>query len=299
MKTHTMMKSLLGVAVVLAACGGTFPPPQELVNARAEVVRAKSGPAAQLDPADLHEADVALAKAEAAYADDPKSPVTADLAAIAALKAMAAEVTARSMEANATANQAQTNLQAVEADKLRAADSALKATQGSLTQTQEQLDRQRQETATERAQRLRVEAQLKDARDTLSRIASVKDDDRGMVVTFQGEMLFVTAKSQLLAPAMVKLDQVAETLRGQERKIDVVGYTDNQGGVGQANQELSERRAAAVRDYLVSKGIPSDLIRSEGRGATGFVADNSSIEGRAANRRVEIIIEPKAPAAQR
>jgi outer membrane protein OmpA-like peptidoglycan-associated protein len=121
----------------------------------------------------------------------------------------------------------------------------------------------------------------------------VKDDDRGMVVTFQGETLFKTGKSDLLPAAMVKLDQVADTLRGQERKILVVGHTDNQGGNGAYNQTLSEKRANAVRDYLVAKGIPSDLIRAEGRGPTQPVADNTSVEGRAANRRVEIIVQPK------
>jgi outer membrane protein OmpA-like peptidoglycan-associated protein len=93
---------------------------------------------------------------------------------------------------------------------------------------------------------------------------------------------------------MVKLDQIAETLRGAERKIQVLGHTDNQGGASQLNQTLSEKRASAVRDYLVSKGIPSDLIRAEGRGPNQPIADNSSVDGRAQNRRVEIVVEPKA-----
>jgi outer membrane protein OmpA-like peptidoglycan-associated protein len=48
-----------------------------------------------------------------------------------------------------------------------------------------------------------------------------------------------------------------------------------------------------VRDYLVTKGIPSDLITAEGKGAGDFIADNTSVEGRAQNRRVEIVVHPK------
>jgi outer membrane protein OmpA-like peptidoglycan-associated protein len=197
------------------------------------------------------------------------------------------------MLANNQAAQSQRDLQATQAAQLQATRGSLQQTQGRLNKTQDDLAREQQETATERARRIDAEAQLKAARDTLTKIAAVKDDDRGMVVTFQGEALFKTAKADLLPAAMVKLDQVAETLKGQERKILIVGHTDNQGGPGQYNQTLSEKRAAAVRDYLVSKGIPADLIRSEGRGPSQPVAENTSIEGRAANRRVEIIVEPK------
>jgi len=307
MKSNRMMLSARGAVallpVILLACGGTYPPPQDLVNARAENVRAKGGPAAQLDPTDLHEADLALSKAEGAFADDPTAQTTVDLSAVATLKAMVAETTAVTMQANASQAASQAELKTVEANKLNAANAAvqsangsLQASQNTLAQTQGALDQQRTETAAEHAQRMKAEAALKDARDTLSRIANVKEDNRGLVMTFQGESLFVTAKWDLLPSAMVKLDQVAQALRGQERKIDVVGYADNQGGATPYNQDLSEKRAAAVRDYLVAKGIPTDLIRSEGRGATQFVADNSTIEGRAANRRVEIVVEPKVGA---
>ena len=281
------------VAGALAACAGTHLAPAELVNARAELVRAKQGPAAQLDPTDLHDAELALNRAEAAFANEPDSPNTVDLAAIAQLKAQSAVAAAGAMLAANQNIKAQKDLMAAQADQLKSAKGDLAQSQGSLNKTREQLEREKQETASERDKRMAAEEQLKSARDTLARIAQVKDDDRGMVITFQGEALFRTAKWELLPAAMVKLDQVAETLKGKERKILVVGYTDNQGGAGSYNQDLSEKRAAAVKDYLLSKGMPADLIRSEGRGATQFVAENTSVEGRAANRRVEIIVEPK------
>lgn len=294
-----MRRWALLLAGLAAACGGVQKPPIELVNARNEMTRTQQGTAAKVDPADVHEAALALGRAEDSFKSDPDSQVTIDLAVIAQLKAQTAQAIAATMVANQQAAQAQRDLQATQADQLRAArgeiqaqQGQLKDAQGNLTRTREQLDAQRQETEAEHARRMQVEQELKNAKDTLARIAAVKEDDRGMVVTFQGEALFQVAHSDLLPAAMVKLDQVAESLRGQERKIDVVGHTDSSGPAAY-NQQLSEKRAAAVKDYLVAKGIPADLIRSEGKGATQPVAENNTIEGRAANRRVEIIVEPK------
>ena len=57
--------------------------------------------------------------------------------------------------------------------------------------------------------------------------------------------------------------------------------------------DLSQKRAQSVRDYLVTKGIPNDLITAQGKGPDMPVAENTSIEGRAQNRRVEIVVQPK------
>ena len=71
----------------------------------------------------------------------------------------------------------------------------------------------------------------------------------------------------------------------------VEGHTDSQ-GTAASNQELSEKRAQAVRDYLVSRGIAADRIKSQGFGPTRPIGENSSAEGRANNRRVEIVVQP-------
>jgi outer membrane protein OmpA-like peptidoglycan-associated protein len=71
----------------------------------------------------------------------------------------------------------------------------------------------------------------------------------------------------------------------------VEGHTDSQGGSA-FNQDLSQHRAEAVRDYLVSRGIAADRITAQGFGPTRAVADNGSSEGRANNRRVEIVVQP-------
>ncbi|HEY8330368.1 MAG TPA: OmpA family protein, partial [Pseudomonas sp.] len=72
--------------------------------------------------------------------------------------------------------------------------------------------------------------------------------------------------------------------------IKVNGHTDST-GTDAYNQGLSERRAASVVDYLVSQGVAQDKLSSEGFGESKPVADNSSKEGRAENRRVEIMVD--------
>ena len=77
----------------------------------------------------------------------------------------------------------------------------------------------------------------------------------------------------------------------KERNLTVEGHTDSR-GTSSSNQELSQQRADAVRTYIISRGYPSDLIHAHGIGQDRPVADNLSAEGRANNRRVEIIIDP-------
>jgi outer membrane protein OmpA-like peptidoglycan-associated protein len=91
---------------------------------------------------------------------------------------------------------------------------------------------------------------------------------------------------------MAKLDQIAEALKGKEQPIVVYGHTDTV-GTHENNMLLSQRRADSVRAYLLTKGIPQDLLTAQGMGPDAPVADNGSIEGRAQNRRVEIIVKPR------
>jgi outer membrane protein OmpA-like peptidoglycan-associated protein len=114
-----------------------------------------------------------------------------------------------------------------------------------------------------------------------------------MVITLSGSVLFASAKSALLPAAQVKLNEVANALIKEDplSKIVIEGHTDSQ-GTAAYNQDLSQQRAQAVRDYLVTRGIASDRITSQGFGLTRSIADNGSAEGRANNRRVEIVVQP-------
>lgn len=273
-------------------CGGERIPPKALVDARNEFTRAKTGITIQLDPTDVHEADLALQHAESAWNEAPDDPLTIDLAIIAQRKAQIAEAEAAALKGQQDTDEAKRQLSALMSSQLQAARGQLDQTKQALSRTQEQLQAE-QKAAAEQQQKLTdLEAKLKDARDTIAKIAAVKDDDRGMVITLQGEVLFQTNKWDLKAGAMAKLDQIAEALRGKEQPMVVYGYTDNV-GARDYNMDLSQRRASAVRDYLVSRGIPQDLITAQGKGPDSPLSDNNSIEGRAANRRVEIVVQPK------
>jgi outer membrane protein OmpA-like peptidoglycan-associated protein len=284
---------LIGPIVASAvACGGQRIPPKELTDARDDYVHAKDGIAMQLDPSAVHEADLALQAAEQAWANSPDDPSTVNLAILADRKALIAQAEAATIKSQQEAQQAVAALEAMKSSQLQSARGQLTQTRQALGVTQMQLQRQAAEAAAQQQKLQELEAKLKDARDTISKIATVKDDDRGMVITLQGEVLFKTGKWDLKPAAMAKLDQIAEALKGKEQPITVFGYTDTV-GTRDNNMSLSQMRAQSVRDYLVSKGLPPDLVTAQGKGPDGPVSDNGSVEGRAQNRRVEIVVQPK------
>lgn len=99
---------------------------------------------------------------------------------------------------------------------------------------------------------------------------------------------FASGSAKLLRSADKKLDEVvAAAKQYPDVKLEVSGYTDSSGNKA-ANQRLSESRAAAVKQYLVKKGVATDRIVAAGYADARPVADNKTKEGRAANRRVEV-----------
>lgn len=122
--------------------------------------------------------------------------------------------------------------------------------------------------------------------------AEVKRYDDYILVTMPANVTFDTGQSVIRSEFYGTLNQVAESLnRYPQSYIDVVGHTDSRGGF-EYNQQLSERRAVAVRNYLSSQGVNSARLAAYGQGETKPVADNTTPEGRQANRRVELKIVP-------
>jgi OOP family OmpA-OmpF porin len=110
-------------------------------------------------------------------------------------------------------------------------------------------------------------------------------------ITLSGDTSFALGSDALSPAARAELDKLAtriNTLANVER-IEVAGHTDSLGAAAM-NQVLSERRASAVKSYLVEKGVSAEKITTKGYGVTQPVADNATAQGRAMNRRVEIII---------
>ena len=107
-------------------------------------------------------------------------------------------------------------------------------------------------------------------------------------VTLAADALFDFDKAVLRPEGKTKLDDVTDKLKGMKLEVIIaVGHTDNI-GTAAYNQALSERRANAVKDYLVSKGIEKNRVYTEGKGLKNPIASNSTAEGRAKNRRTEI-----------
>jgi outer membrane protein OmpA-like peptidoglycan-associated protein len=275
--------SLIVVLASFVACA-TAMPPEDLVTARATYIRASNGLARTLDPADLHAADEALKAAEQSFANNGDTQGTRDLAYVADRRAQIAE--ARGGAIQAGDQQAQT------LGKMHAAETAqLATTSGQLANANAALAVQGQALVSEQQRREDADKRAAKAAADLAAFASVKQEPRGMVITLSGEVLFASGKSDLMSGAQAKLSEVADALTKEDKdsKVVVEGHTDSQGGASY-NQDLSQRRAQAVRDYLVTRGMASDRVTAAGFGPTRPIADNTSPEGRANNRRVEIVV---------
>jgi len=101
---------------------------------------------------------------------------------------------------------------------------------------------------------------------------------------------FATGTANLSPSARESLARFAGIVASYpDLKFKIEGHTDSTGS-DQTNQELSTKRAIAVRDYLIGQKVPASSIDAEGLASSRPVADNSTTEGRARNRRVEIVI---------
>jgi outer membrane protein OmpA-like peptidoglycan-associated protein len=284
----------LFTVTTLAACA-TAGVPQDLVTARSAYDRASHGPTAQLDPADLHSAKETLDAAEKSFADNGDTQDTRDAAYTADRRVQIAESRARAIQAEQDKSKVVADMNASQTATLRTTSAALGRANQQVAAQGQQLLSADQQIQDERARREAADKRAAQAAADLARIASVKQEPRGMVITLSGSVLFASAKSDLLANAQIKLNDVAKALGEQDpdAKILVEGYTDSQGSAS-FNQDLSQRRAEAVRAYLVSHGIAGDRVTAQGLGLTAPIADNSSAEGRANNRRVEIVVQPSS-----
>lgn len=120
--------------------------------------------------------------------------------------------------------------------------------------------------------------------------ARVERVGEGIMITFDSGILFDVAKSDLRPAAKENLTQLSTILKKYEdTNIIVAGYTDSDGSEAY-NQTLSEQRAQSVGSYLAMNNVTSARITEVGYGETKPVADNSTAEGKQANRRVEVAI---------
>ena len=247
-------------------CSATMPP-QELVDARLSYQQASTGQAGQLVPAELHKAKTALDRAEESFLEDPDSYITRDLSYVADRKSKLAEALAVTFAENLANEKAKKDYEVTQAEIMK--------------NTTEQLSIEQQG---------RLDAE-KIAADALAKLAAVKEEERGLVITLSGSVLFASNESTLLPAAQDRLNKVADALLVTKKKqLTIEGFTDSQGSA-EYNLALSQRRADTVRSYLISRGYSGAPINTRGIGEERPVSDNNSAEGRANNRRVEIVVE--------
>lgn len=307
----TLFGSLLrALPIVLVTGCGSAVAPTELHTARDAFKKAEGSSAPQLAPVQLDEARQALTKAETAFKDGEDDQDIKDLSYVAQRRAELAISAANLEQAKRDAAQAKNDKESTQTALLNATEAKLSKTKEALQAEKRNVeeDQRRLDEAAKKGKEevARVQKQLDDekkaredaekkaaaAMASLAEIAKVKEESRGVVITLSGSVLFATGKSELLPIAQDKLGEVAKALKDQGfKRIVVEGHTDSRGSATQ-NMELSRARAETVRGYLVSRGIPSDKIEAQGIGSSRPIADNNTPDGRANNRRVEIVVTP-------
>jgi outer membrane protein OmpA-like peptidoglycan-associated protein len=173
-------------------------------------------------------------------------------------------------------NEARAAAAATEADRLMRENEAQRAA------NQASLDR----AAAAEAEKAELRAQLL---EQFNAVLQTRETARGLIVNMS-DVLFDTGKYSLRPAAREKLAKVAGIVSGHPGlRLAVEGHTDNVGS-DEYNQNLSEQRGSAVRDYLVQAGLPADSTTTMGFGETQPTASNDTASGRQQNRRVELVI---------
>jgi outer membrane protein OmpA-like peptidoglycan-associated protein len=199
--------------------------------------------------------------------------------------ALAAQARERAEAAASAARTAAEGRQAAEAETATARQDADSARQEATTA------RETAAAAQAEAERIRkrAEAEVSRLEEALGQIAQTRRTALGLVLNLGSDHLkFEFNKAELRVEDRELLSRIAGILMtSQDYTISVNGHTDDVGSA-EYNQKLSERRAQAVRDYLVKAGLPADILSVEGHGKTLPLVPGSSEAARAKNRRVEL-----------
>ncbi|MCU1301351.1 MAG: OmpA family protein [Candidatus Sulfotelmatobacter sp.] len=238
------------------------------------------------------QAQAARAEAEQAKAEALKMKQEAEAAAqeAARQKAAAEKATAEAV--------AQQQLLAAETDKARQA-----AAQSDTLRQQAETAKQQAEKATQQAEKEKQQAEYDKQElrarllQQLNSILATRDSARGLVANMS-DVLFRSGSFELLPGARERLAKVSGiVLAYPTLHVAIEGHTDSVGSEDY-NQQLSEHRAQAVRDYFVQQGIDSTAVEARGYGKTEPIASNDTPEGRQQNRRVELILSGDAIGAE-
>lgn len=293
MRNNPILPTILIIGASLSAC--TTIPEQHAVLEDARTIYS----AAQSDPdvtkhaaVELQQAGNALKRAESAWNGQEDSELVDHLAYLARQRALIAQDTGelRSAEievANAGARRDAVRLEVRTAE----ADAAHKQ----VGIAQDAVTRQAKLAAVAAVAAAHSSAELEASALRMSEMKkeladlNARKTERGHVITL-GDVLFDFDKDELKSGSERNLQKIADFLQEYpERKALIEGFTDSAGS-DSYNQALSERRAEAVRTFLISKGVSASRIAARGYGESNPVASNKTAETRQLNRRVEIVI---------
>jgi hypothetical protein len=127
----------------------------------------------------------------------------------------------------------------------------------------------------------------------LNQVLQTRDSARGLIVSMS-DVLFDFNKATLKPDAKLRLAKVSGIILAYpDLKLEIDGFTDNK-GTPEYNMTLSDKRAAAVRDFLVAQGVGTDAVTTKGFGESNPVASNATSAGRQQNRRVELVVSGNA-----
>jgi outer membrane protein OmpA-like peptidoglycan-associated protein len=289
----------MGLALALGACASMPQPNAALETARAAVQTAEADPNVnKYAPLDLDRArkDLSIAEDANLHHKDAEVDQPAYLAtqnarlaqAHGAAKADDARVAAGQMERDQIMLAARTreaeNAKASAANSRLVAENSRVVAENSRVVAEvalSQRDQANQDAARANEETVRVQAEL----DALKATPT----PRGLVLTL-GDVLFDTGRAELKSGAGRKLDQLSQFLvEHPDRRVQIDGFTDSI-GTDSYNEDLSQRRADAVKAALVNRGVEPSRIGTEGYGKAYPVATNNDSGGRQLNRRVEVVI---------
>jgi len=274
------------LAIAAGGCGGLPDRVESVEQARESIAAVSSEPLAGRVAADeLEAAREALASADEAYEEREPLQLIEHRAYVAQRYAdisreLVSEAQARDEASRGEAERNRIIAEARTREAEAAQRTAAQATRELEVQARAAEEQARAAQASEqRARDLERELEELEARDT----------DRGLVLTL-GDVLFASGQASLQPGAVTTIDRLAQFMGDYpERSVRIEGHTDSAGSA-ETNQQLSERRANAVRDALVARGIEAARIETVGYGEERPVADNDVPGGRQQNRRIEIVV---------
>lgn len=293
---RTVLLGAASAAVLLSACAMPVKP-DGADAARAELTALQSNSKlAVLAPVAIQEAETAVRAAEVPTEDKAAGAQAVYVAQgkVAIARAQAERRLAEDNVKNLGDQRNEIRLDARTREAEIAKAQAEAATNSALQQQQAALSAQ-SDAERAKAEAEKAKAEAEDLKRQMADLEA-KATDRGMVMTL-GDVLFATGQSELKPGAMERLNKLASfMIKYPSRAVVIEGHTDSTGSAA-TNQLLSERRADAVKAYLISQSVPSANVTTIGKGKNVPVADNTSASGRQLNRRVEVIIA-NAPAKQ-